>query len=295
MEKATLYHERVLRGRIEGKTTAKHASSLLNSYNRNFREIKYNFDQSGLKGLNAKDVGKRANFGEGQAKYITHEDTNNEFEKQERDAHYYKRLEFENALQKDAEINLQARDTLELKDTSGMTPHEKFLEQHKRAARRNFLHGSRDYVAKNREHYKPANLKGIIKLKGELPEKSLPFSEEEFRIKIKECVNRLAFKEKNKSDKIFYTQLSKGRRYEKLKDKPKNMLNNCRQYLDFMENYILDAVKEDNEAMKNAEKKNRQQQAIEDDKIEEEGLEEDNAESYTSDYREDSNRKTSQL
>ena len=98
MEKATLYHERVLRGRIEGKTTAKHASSLLNNYNRNFREIKYNFDQAGLKGLSAKDVGKRANFGEGKAKYITHEDTKNEFEKQERDVHYYKRLEFENAL-----------------------------------------------------------------------------------------------------------------------------------------------------------------------------------------------------
>ena len=59
-----------------------------------------------------------------------------------------------------------------------------------------------------------------------------------------------------------------------------------------MESYILDKVKEDNEAMKNAEKKNRQNQAIEEDRIEEEGLAEENAESYTSDYREDSIRKT---
>ena len=122
----------------------------------------------------------------------------------------------------------QARDTLELKDTTGMNPHEKFLESHNRAARRNFLLGSRDQIAKNREHYKPVNLRGIVKLKGALPEKSMPFNEEEFRIKIRESVNRLAMKEKNKSDKIFYTQLSKGRRYEKHKDKPKIMMNNCR-------------------------------------------------------------------
>ena len=70
IEKATLYHDRVLRGRIEGSTTARHASTLLNNFNRNFREFKYNFDQTGLKGKAAKDVGKRANFGEGhQAKY----------------------------------------------------------------------------------------------------------------------------------------------------------------------------------------------------------------------------------
>ena len=60
-----------------------------------------------------------------------------------------------------------------------------------------------------------------------------------------------------------------------------------------MESYILDAIKEDNEVIKSAEKKNRQQQTLEDDnKIAEE---EDNAESYMSDYREDSSiRKESQ-
>ena len=123
----------------------------------------------------------------------------------------------------------------------------------------------------------------------------MPFNEEEFRIKIRESVNRLAMKEKNKSDKIFYTQLSKGRRYEKHKDKPKIMMNNCRQYLEFMENYILDALKEDNNAMKSAEQKNLQQSvANEDDKIEEDRQAEDIADSYTSDYREDSIRKLTQ-
>lgn len=90
-------------------------------------------------------------------------------------------------------------------------------------------------------------MRGVIKLKGQLPEKSLPFSEEEFRTKIRESVNRLEMKERNKSDKIFYTQLSKSRRYEKLKDKPKNMMSNCRTYLELMERYILDSIQEHNQ------------------------------------------------
>ena len=43
--KAKLYHERVFRGRSEDpNSTAKTASALLNNYNRNYKEIKYNFD-----------------------------------------------------------------------------------------------------------------------------------------------------------------------------------------------------------------------------------------------------------
>ena len=195
----------------------------------------------------------------------------------------------------------QARDTLELKDTAGMTPHERFLEYHKRAARRNFLLGSNDQQAKIRERYKPANLKGIVKVKGTLPEKSTPFSEEEFRVKVRESVNRLAMKEKNKSDKIYYTQLSKGRRDERMKDKPKIMMSNCRQYLEFMENYILDAIKEDNQKIKDAETNKAQQarkrsaasSAAEHHQNEDDGgviieedvvQEEDNAESFFSAY-----------
>lgn len=41
-------------------------------------------------------------------------------------------------------------------------------------------------------------------------------------------MNRLAMKERNKSEMIFYTHLSKTRRCEKLKEKSKNMQNNCR-------------------------------------------------------------------
>lgn len=74
IEKATLYHNRVLKGNIEGSTTAKTASTLLNNFNRNFRETKYNFDQKGLKGKAAKDVGKRANFGEGLSRYVPKEE-----------------------------------------------------------------------------------------------------------------------------------------------------------------------------------------------------------------------------
>ena len=116
-----------------------------------------------------------------------------------------KRLEFESALRRDVESAHSDRDTLELRDTAGMSELEKVLELHKRAARRNFIVGSRDEQAKIRERYKPANLKGVIKLKSNLPEKILPFSEVEVRMRVKESVNRLHIKEKNKSHKIFYS------------------------------------------------------------------------------------------
>ena len=65
IDKAKLYHNRVFRGYLEHPdSTAKHASALLNNYNRNFKEVKYKFDQIGLKGVDAEDKGKRANFGE---------------------------------------------------------------------------------------------------------------------------------------------------------------------------------------------------------------------------------------
>jgi len=45
------------------------------------------------------------------------------------------------------------------KDTAGMTKHEKVLELHKRAARRNFLKASSIEKEKIRERYKPENLR----------------------------------------------------------------------------------------------------------------------------------------
>ena len=45
ISKAKIYHERVFRGRIEDpNSTAKHASALLNNFNRNFKDPKYKFD-----------------------------------------------------------------------------------------------------------------------------------------------------------------------------------------------------------------------------------------------------------
>ena len=45
MEKAKLYHDRIQLGRIEQDgSTAKHASNILNKFNRNFKELKYSFD-----------------------------------------------------------------------------------------------------------------------------------------------------------------------------------------------------------------------------------------------------------
>ena len=78
--KAKLYHERVFRGRIEHPdSTAKHASTLLNNLNRNFKEVKYKFDQIGLKGVAAEDKGKRANFGEYTFKYTPKEESAEEW------------------------------------------------------------------------------------------------------------------------------------------------------------------------------------------------------------------------
>lgn len=76
IKKAKLYHERVFRGRNEDpNSTAKHASSLLNNYRRNFKEVKYNFDQIGLKGIKAENKGKRANFGEYGQHYVPKEES----------------------------------------------------------------------------------------------------------------------------------------------------------------------------------------------------------------------------
>ena len=67
-------------------------------------------------------------------------------------------------------------------------------------------------------------------------------------------------KDKNNGDnKIFYTQLSKSRRCEKAKDRPTNQLKNCRQYLDFMESYIIKAVKEFNKEVQDKERAKQQQ------------------------------------
>lgn len=69
-------------------------------------------------------------------------------------------------------LNGMGVDTMDFKDMNGMNKHQKIMEQHKRAARRNFLIGSRDEKDKIKERYKPANLRGILKLKGDLMEKS---------------------------------------------------------------------------------------------------------------------------
>ena len=54
MEKAKLYNDRIQLGRIEQDgSTAKHASNILNKFNRNFKELKYSFDQLGIKGVKA--------------------------------------------------------------------------------------------------------------------------------------------------------------------------------------------------------------------------------------------------
>lgn len=52
IQKAKLYHDRVFRGRIEHDgSTAKNAAEALNRYNRNYKEVKYKFEQTGLKGV----------------------------------------------------------------------------------------------------------------------------------------------------------------------------------------------------------------------------------------------------
>lgn len=138
-----------------------------------------------------------------------------------------------------------------------MDPYQRTLEKHKRAARRNFLVGSKDEQTKNREKYKPANLRGIVKVKGlekavDTTEKMTKaelhtFVELQFREKVRKCANRVHCKDQLGDQRIFYTQLSKSRRNEKPKDKPVTQLKNCRQYLDFMESYILGVVKEHNQ------------------------------------------------
>ncbi len=79
-----------------------------------------------------------------------------------------------------------------------------------------------------KERYKPKNLRGVIRLKGTMPEKETNFSEDIFRMKVKESVNRLQIKEKGKAEKIFYTHLSTSRRADNAKEKFLVMQRNCR-------------------------------------------------------------------
>ena len=85
-----------------------------------------------------------------------------------------------------------------------------------------------------------------IKLYGSRTEKSSPYNEVEFRTKIREAVLKLRNQENGFVEQIFYTQLDPSRRCEGEKDKSYHMLKNCRQYLELMEKYILNAVKDFN-------------------------------------------------
>ena len=115
-----------------------------------------------------------------------------------------------------------------------MTKLQKIMEQHKRAARRNFLAASKHEQEKIREKYKPANLHGVIKLKEKSNKKQNlegsieSFNEVDFRMKIQESVNKLYMKEKGRPERIYYSQANRRRRHEKPRDKAISMLRNCR-------------------------------------------------------------------
>ena len=105
IDKAKLYHERVFRGRTElANSTAKHASGALNRYNRHYKQLKYKFDQNGIKGVQAKDKGKRANFGEYGIKLVPREDSekNDYTQAQDQKKDNAARIAFENELANDA-------------------------------------------------------------------------------------------------------------------------------------------------------------------------------------------------
>ena len=84
-------------------STAKNASLALNKYNRTFKEPKYNFARFGIKGKDAKNEGKRANFGEYELKYQPKEEENGEENTDKNQLDHLKRLEFEAELRIDAE------------------------------------------------------------------------------------------------------------------------------------------------------------------------------------------------
>lgn len=65
-------------------------------------------------------------------------------------------------------------------------------------------------------------------------------------MKVRESRNKIERQEKGTADRIFYTHLSKSRRNDQGKERPDIVLKNCRRYLDFMEKYVIDAVKEKN-------------------------------------------------
>ena len=86
--------------------------------------------------------------------------------------------------------------------------------------KRNFLATSKHEQHEIRERYKPSNVHERIKLHGSRTEKFKPITENEFRDKVRESVNRIHIIEKGCQEKIYYSQLDTSRRCEKIKDKP---------------------------------------------------------------------------
>lgn len=64
-------------------------------------------------------------------------------------------------------------------------------------------------------------------------------------MKVQACRNKLLQREKGQNQKIYYSHLSR-MRYNRGNDKLEVVLKNCRKYLDFMETYISEIVKENN-------------------------------------------------
>lgn len=108
--------------------------------------MKYKFDQSGIKGIEAADQGKLANFGEGSIKYVPKEESKGKFDKEKRQRDEVDRLAFERELADDADDAgyCGPDNIMEFKEiTAGMTTAEKQSERNKRAAIRNFFLSSK--------------------------------------------------------------------------------------------------------------------------------------------------------
>ena len=161
INKAKIYHDRVFRGRVEqDNSTAKNASEALNRYNRHYKQVKYKFDQVGIKGVKAVNKGKRADFGENtHVKFVPKEESMRKVEDSAKQRDTVDRLKFEKELAIDAEQDGyfdDRGDIMAYKDMTGMTEQEKNFELNKRAARRNFFLGSKIDQEKVKESYKPA-------------------------------------------------------------------------------------------------------------------------------------------
>ena len=203
-----------------------------------------------MKGLDAKDVGKRGNLGESQHfdDDALLQEKDSLFDMKTRDVNKTTRAQFENELNQDAKNldkeNFASKESiLSFHNVTKMTTEEKQIEMHRRRIKRNYTLASSEEQAALKNKYLVASLRDKMPVVKRTNEKDLtkPFDDAPFRNIVDEVVSQQHNKDRQvslTSKPVYYTQLSEQRRVPLHKVDATGQTTKCKSYLQFMENFI---------------------------------------------------------